>query len=575
MSQLEDPKLEKSGTKAAPPAGGGWGGPQPVLTLPGGRAVNPWLVLLSIVFGFFMSLLDATITNIALSNIQNNLSTDLTTVSWVINSYSLTFAALLVTMGRFADQFGRKRVFMIGMVIFSFGSLLCAIAPSIELLIAFRVVQAVGAAALNSVSLAIILAVFPKEKRGAAIGIWGALAGLAAAVGPVLGGFLLEVGKGNLEWRWIFYVNIPFCIIGLLMIARNVPEMKDPNATTRIDFAGLITSATGMFCLAFALIQGNEWGWTSLGTLGLLAGAVIGLVAFYFVETRQAQPILDFSLFKIRSFTAANIVMIMFSISIQGAFLMLVLYFINAQNQSPLEAAYSIIPLALSSFVISALSSRIGNRVSPRNLAIAGMAILGVGMLSLWTLGTDASFLDTFWREVLIGIGMALCFVSLPNISLSEVPRNKLGVGSGAFNTFRQFGFVVGVAIWISLFSGQIQNNIVDAKARAISDVNAAQGIPAPAKEGIIAGLQKASSSSGRQGNNNNAAQLGQYGNTPLGQQISHEFKKASVDAFTVVWFGAAMIALFGVIPAFFTSAPAQKAPGEASSEASAAAAAV
>ncbi len=554
-----------NGAKATAPTGGGWGGPQPVLTLPNGKTVNPWLVLLSIVFGFFMSLLDATITNIALTNIQNDLKTDLTTVTWVINAYSIAFAALLVTMGRFADQFGRKRIFMLGMVVFSIGSLLCAIAPSVQFLIAFRVIQGIGAAALNSVSLAIITGVFPPQKRGAAIGIWGALAGLAAAVGPVLGGFLLNVGVGNLEWRWIFYVNLPFCIIGLFLIARNVPEMRDANATRKLDLVGLLTLSAGMVCLSLALIEGNDWKW-DWRIIGLFVGAVVALGLFAFVEFRQQQPILDFSLFKIRSFSAANIVMFMFSVSLQGAFLMLILYFINAQGYKELDAAYALIPLPLASFVVSALASRVGNRVSAKYLTIAGMAIIGIGFLSFYTLDVNSGYLDTAWRGVIIGIGMALCFNSLPNMALSEVPRPKLGVASGAFNTFRQFGFVIGVALLISLFSGQISSKLGDARAAAINDVKASTVLPDATKNQIITGLQQSANqpSTGRGGASSNAAQ---YGNTPIGQQISGEFKKASVDSFTTVWFASAMIALFGIIPALFTSSPAHMRHGAASRE--------
>ena len=405
MAQIERPSINSGAGDAGKPSGatGGWGGPQPVLTLPGGRAVNPWLVLLSIMLGFFMSLLDATITNIALTNIQTNLKTDLTTVSWIINAYSIAFAALLVTMGRFADQFGRKRVFMTGMIIFSLSSLLCALAPTIELLIAFRVLQGIGAAALNSVSLAIITGVFPPQKRGTAIGIWGALAGLAAAVGPVLGGLLLSIPSFNLgdwqidSWRWIFFVNIPFCIAGLFMIARNVPEMRDPNASSKIDYAGLLTLSAGMICLSLALIEGNDWNWDGR-VIGLFVAAIVALGLFAVVELRQKQPILDFSLFRIRSFSAANLVMFMFSVAAQGAFLIYVLYFINAQGKSALDAAYAIIPLPLASFVISAISSRFNSKVNPKYVAIAGMAIFGLGFLSLYTIDVDSGYLDTAWR---------------------------------------------------------------------------------------------------------------------------------------------------------------------------------
>jgi EmrB/QacA subfamily drug resistance transporter len=530
------------------------------LTLPNGKAVNPWLVLISIIFGFFMSLLDTTVTNLALDNIQTNLNTNLTAVSWVINAYNLTFAVLLVTAGRFADQFGRKLLLMLGMATFTIGSILCALAPSIELLIGARVIQAAGGAALTAVSLAIILAVFPPAKHGAAIGIWGALAGLAAAVGPILGGVLLDAGRGNLEWRWIFFINLPFCLVGLFLIARNVPELRDIGATSKIDLPGLVTVTGGMFCLALALIQGNEWGWTAPATLGLFAATIVLLIAFYFIETRQAQPILDFGLFKIGSFSAANLVMLLFSTAVQGAFLLLPLYFIIAQEQTPLSAAYSFIPMPLASFIVSALASKFSDKLNPRYMAIAGVSIVGLGLFSFSTITPGATYFDTLWRSALTGVGLAFCFLSLPNIALSQVPVNKLGVGSGALNTFRQLGYVLGVAILISIFTAQIQPNIADAKARAIEIVRTDTTVPNEARNFIITELEKVTPGVAREsGTQSGGNELGEYTNTPLGQRISAEFNKATVATCSTVWLVAALIAWLAVIPAFMTKAPGRE----------------
>ncbi len=462
-----------------------------VLTLPNGEAVNPWTVLLSIMLGFFMSLLDATITNIALTTIQTSLKTDLTTVSWVINAYLIAFAGLLITMGRFADQFGRKRMFMIGMVIFSVSSLLCALTPTIGLLIVFRVLQGVGAAALNSVSLAIITGVFPPEKRSAAVGIWGALTGLAAAVGPVLGGLLLSVAVLHVwavqidSWRWIFFINLPFCIAGLLLTTRTVPEMYDRNATRKIDGVGLVTLSLGMVCLSLALIEGNDWHWDGR-IVGLFAGAVVAFALFLIAEVRQRQPLLDLNLFRIRSFSATNIVMFLFGVAAQGAFLLVILYFISAKGYSQLGAAYAFLPLPLAAFVISAVTSPLSRRISPKYLTIAGMAILGLGFLSFTTVTNISSPFDTAWRAIILGIGIGLCYSSLPAMVLTDVPSAKLGVASGAFNTFRQFGFVIGVALLLGIFTGQVTHKTV-------------------------------------------------------------------VDAFIVCWFVSASIALVGILPAFFT----------------------
>ncbi len=504
----------------------------PVLTLRG-KPVNPWLVLISLVFGFFMSLLDVTIVNIAIPSIQSNLKTDLTTVTWVLNAYSLVFAVLLVTMGRFADQYGRKRIFMFGMIIFSAGSLLCALSPTmasltglpgINWLISFRSFQAIGAAAMNPVSLAIIIAVFPRERRGAAIGVWGALSGLAAAAGPVLGGFLVQ----NFDWRWIFFVNLPFCVVGLIMVAIFVP-----------------------------------------------AGTLVAMILFFIVEARVPEPIVDFSLFKIRSFSASSVAIFLFGIAIQGAFLILVLYFIDAQGYSQLDAAYAIIPIPLASFVVSVFSGALSQRINPRISGIAGMALLAVGFFALATLNANSTSLDTTWRGIIIGAGMGLCFQSFPNMALSEVPRAKLGVGSGVFNTFRQIGFVLGVAILISLFVGQIKTNIEQARTNSIQIVQNNTTIPAQFHQFIIKGLENSGSNVDTRNIKPQQVDLTQFANLApvpfreqakaslkaLGDQIAAEFKNGVINSFTATWIAAGVFALLGFILAFFTRMPLREIP--------------
>ncbi len=550
---------------------------QPVLMIRG-KPVNPWLVLISLVFGFFMSLLDITIVNIAIPSIQSSLNTNLTTVTWVLNAYSLVFAILLVTMGRFADQYGRKRLFMLGMIIFSLGSLLCALSPTmasltgwpaINWLIGFRAFQAIGAAALNPVSLAIIIAVFPRERRGAAIGVWGALSGLAAAAGPVLGGFLVQ----NFDWRWIFFVNLPFCIVGLIMVAIFVPETRELGTSKKLDPLGLLTLSIAIFCLVLGIIQGNDWGWTSAPILSLFAGALVASVLFFIVESRVSEPIVDFSLFKIRSFSASSVSIFLFGIAIQGAFLLLVLYFIDAQGYTQLDAAYAIIPIPLASFVVSVFSGAFSQRISPRVSGIAGMALLAIGFFALATLNVNATWLDTTWRGIIIGAGMGLCFQSFPNMALSEIPRAKLGVGSGVFNTFRQIGFVLGVAILISLFVGQVQNNVQKATTNSIQIVQSNTSIPAQFHQPIIKGLQSAGSNANSNQIKPQSVDLTQFAQFAppqfreqaraslkvLGDQIAAEFKNAVLSAFTATWIAAALFALLGLVGAFFTRMPGNK----------------
>jgi len=476
-------------------------------------------------------------------------------------------------MGRFADQYGRKRIFLLGMVIFSVGSLLCALAPTIasltgvagiDWLIGARAFQAIGAASLNPVSLAIIMAVFPRERRGAAIGIWGALSGIAAATGPVLGGYLVQ----NFDWRWIFFVNLPFCIIGLFMVAMFVPETREPGVSRRIDIPGIITLSAAVFCLVLAIIQGNDWGWSSTPILSLFGGTVLATILFFVVELKVKEPIIDFSLFKIGSFTSASFAMFVFGIAIQGAFLILVLYFIYAQGYTQLNAAYAILPIPVASFIVSAFSGAFSQKINPRISALLGMTLLAVGFFLLFTLNVNSTLLDTIWRGLIIGAGMGMCFQSFPNIALSEVPRAKLGVGSGVFNTFRQIGFVLGVAILISLFVGQIQTNITRASNNAIQIVQNDTAIPAQFRPLIINGLKQAVNNAGNsQQLSSQNVDLTQFANNAppqfrararaslkaLGDKITAEFQKGVVQSFTATWLAAAFAAVVGVLLTFFT----------------------
>jgi EmrB/QacA subfamily drug resistance transporter len=466
------------------------------------------------------------------------------------------------------------------MVIFSLGSLLCALSPTmasltgwpaINWLISFRAFQAIGAAAMNPVSLAIIIAVFPRERRGAAIGVWGALSGLAAAAGPVIGGFLVQ----NFDWRWIFFVNLPFCIVGLIMVALFVPETRDLGTSKKLDPLGLLTLSAAMFCLVLAIIQGNDWGWTSVPVLSLFAGALVALILFFIVEARVPEPIVDLSLFKIRSFSASSVAIFLFGIAIQGAFLILVLYFIDAQGYSQLDAAYAIIPIPLASFVVSVFSGALSQRINPRISGIVGMALLAVGFFALATLNANSTSLDTTWRGIIIGAGMGLCFQSFPNMALSEVPRAKLGVGSGVFNTFRQIGFVLGVAILISLFVGQIKTNIEQARTNSIQIVQNNTTIPAQFHQYIIKGLESSGSDVDTRNIKPQHVDLTQFANLApapfreqakaslkaLSDQIAAEFKNGVINSFTTTWIAAAVFALLGFVLAFFTRMPGREIP--------------
>ncbi len=439
----------------------------PVLMV-GAKPVKPWLVLTAVLFGFFMAVLDMTIMNIAIPSIQTGLKADLLSTSWVLNAYNLMYAVLLITVGRFADQYGRKRLLLIAMILFSLGSLGCALAqacarisgaPAMSWLIGFRALQGIGAAGLTPVSLAIMMVVFPRQKRGAAIGVWGAVGGMGAAFGPIIGGFLVQ----TFDWRWIFLVNLPICAVGIVLTLLFVPETRDPSVSRHIDVPGLLTLTMAIFCLVLAIIEGNEWGWSSVSILLLFGAAVGSVILFVMVEVWQREPLVDLSLFKAWSFTGTNITVLLFGIALQGVTLIAVLYFTNTLGYSQLHVAYALIPIALASFVASLLAGKLGSKVTPSMMCLAGMALVAIGLGLLGLLSTEASFMDIAWRGLLMGGGIGLAFQSLPILSLSQVPHAKLGVGSGVFNTFRLIGSVLGVAILVSVLTGQLHTNLEQA----------------------------------------------------------------------------------------------------------------
>jgi EmrB/QacA subfamily drug resistance transporter len=459
-------------TKQSIPFGSGALHAPPPVVMVRAKPVKPWLVLTAVLCGFFMAVLDTTIVNIAIPSIQTGLSADLPSSSWVLNAYNLMYAVLLITVGRFADQFGRKRLLLIAMILFSLASLGCAFAPAyarisglppIGWLIGFRALQGIGAAGLMPVSLAILMAIFPRNQRGAALGVWGAVASMGAAFGPIIGGFLVQA----FDWRWIFLVNLPICAVGIVLTLLFVPETRDPSVSRHIDVPGLLTLTMAILCLVVAINQGNEWGWSSVPILSLFGAAVGSVLLFVLVEGWQREPLVDLSLFKAWSFTGTNITVLMLGIAFQGATLIPVLYFTIALGYSQLQAAYALLPIALASFVTSLLAAKGSSKLTPSLMCLAGMAMVAVGLGLLGLLGPLTSLLAIAWCGLLMGGGIGMAFQSLPMLSLAQVPHAKLGVGSGVFNTFRLLGGVLGVALLVSVLTGQLPTNLEQASRTA------------------------------------------------------------------------------------------------------------
>jgi EmrB/QacA subfamily drug resistance transporter len=521
-----------------------------------------WLILAAVSLGMFMTLLDITIVNIAIPAIISDLNTTVTEVSWVINAYSLTLAVLFLSMGSFADKFGRKLVFLLGLGVFTLFSLLCGLAPSIEWLVVFRVGQGVGGAAMTPLSLAILLSVFPRRQHGMAVGIWGALSAVAAAVGPSLGGVLIEYRN----WHWVFFINVPVGIVGLILGLLVIPKVREALAATHIDYLGVVISAIGLFCLVLALIQANEWGWTSWRILGLFAIGLGSFPLFVWWERRTPSPMFDFRLLRIRSFTAANTAMMFVGATMGGGMFLLVIFLVSVLGYSELHAAIAITPMPLTALVLAPNIGRLTDKVGPRFLAAFGATCFGIGMLLLAGLNADSTLWDTTWRVIIVGIGMGFLFPTLAAAAMSSLPPQVAGVGSGALNTLRQIGFSLGVAILVAIFTSQMTANIGNAVRDSQRFVDSQSAIPALARTAIDARLQQVAHAAQKGGARPmradsllSAAPQAPPG-TPQAQMeakikagITTIFKDNIAKSFSLAYYAAALLAFAAVIPALMT----------------------
>ena len=545
---------------AAGPAAPG-AGPAPAAALDQGNP-RKWWILAAVSFGMFMALLDVTIVNIAIPAILDDLNTTVTRVSWVINAYSLSLAVLFLSMGRISDKYGQKLVFVAGLVLFTLFSLLCGLAPNIEWLIVFRVGQGVGGAAMAPISLAILLAAFPRRQHGMAVGIWGAMGTVAGAVGPTLGGILIEY----LSWHWIFFVNVPIGFAALAMALLLIPERRPNRQAQGIDVPGILVSAVGLFCLVLALIEGNDYGWTSARILILFAVALASYPLFVWWENRTASPMFDFRLLRIRSFTAANTAMMFIGAALGGAMFLLIIFLVNVLGYSELKAAIAVTPMPLTGLIVAPNVGRLVDRIGPRIPAVIGALFFFAGLALLAQLGGESTLWDVTWRVVLLGAGIGFAMPTLSAAAMGSLPPQVAGVGSGALNTLRQVGFSVGLAIVVALFSGTIADNVVNASKEATKVVQADPTLPEPAKKAITAGLAAtAAAAKAGEGNPRLTSQDPLVG-TPaappgspeaaqqaaLKTEIATIFRDNVAKSFTWPFWAAAIAALLAAVPALF-----------------------
>jgi EmrB/QacA subfamily drug resistance transporter len=437
--------------------------------------------------GWAMSLLDVSIVNISIPELEDQMSTNVATVTWVINAYNIVFAVLLVSMGRLADQFGRKKFFILGLTIFTIGSALCAAAWSVEWLIAFRVIQGAGAGILAPLGFAMTVLVFPPQQRGFGLALIAVVALVSSAAGPVIGGALIEIAS----WHWIFLINIPFGILGVILAWRWWPETWDLSAVGKqVDVRGMLLLGGAVLFLTMALIEANPFAGDLPLWLSLMQGAILLGVLFFWWERRAPDPMITPGLLANRQFRNANIGMLFFAAGAIGSLLLLSLVFVNLWGYTQLEAALAILPVPLCGLLAWPFVGRAADTKPPGELAKPALIAMAVGMLIVSFLPSTS---DDAWAYIrvlpgllLIGAGMGVGFPALNVGAMGAVTGQDLGLASGVLNTARQLGAAIGVAVLIATFGGALHAHMSWFAQDEIEDIVDDYDMPKPMAAQVI-----------------------------------------------------------------------------------------
>jgi EmrB/QacA subfamily drug resistance transporter len=490
-----------------------------------------WWTLIAVSIAIFMLLLDITVVNVALPDIQRALHSSFQDLQWVVDAYSLTLAAFLLTAGSVADQIGRRRVFTAGLVVFTASSALCGLSSSALMLNLARGLQGTGGAMMFATSLALLAEAFEGRERGTAFGVFGAVTGAAVAVGPLIGG-LITSGIG---WEWIFFVNVPIGIGAVALTLARVQESRDPEATG-VDWLGLITFSGSLFLLVFALVRGNDTGWGSAQILAMLIASGALLVAFVVVERMQARPMLDFSLFRRPAFAGANIVAFALAGSIFAMFLYLTLYIQNVLGYSPLQAGLRFLPTTLLSFAVAPIAGRLTVHVPVRILLGSGLALIGAGLF--WMTAVDAS---SGWTTlipgfVLTGIGVGLVNPPLASAAIGVVPAARSGMASGINSTSRQVGIATGIAGLGAIF----QHSVTQGTTAALTRTGQAHQVLAAAHGQLAKVLESGE-----------IARVAGSLSKPASSALVSSYRIGFTGAFTDILIVAGTLALLGSVLAF------------------------
>jgi EmrB/QacA subfamily drug resistance transporter len=420
------------------------------------KSANPWVVLVLICVAQFMVILDATIVNVALPSIQQDLDLSEGNLQWIINAYTLVFGGFLLLGGRAGDLLGRKRIFLIGLVIFTGASLLDGLASSEGMLIGARALQGLGAALISPAALSIIATTFAEgAERAKALGVWAAIAIGGSAVGLILGGVLTQY----FSWPWIFFVNVPVGIAAFFFSLRLIPESRDEHADRSYDVAGAVTVTGGLMALVYAIVDAQSSGWGSAKTIGFFVLAVVLLTAFIAIELRAKAPLVRLSIFRIRSLLTANVSMFLAASAIFAMFFFNTLYLQRVLGYGPLEAGLAFLPFTAGIMISAGLAAQFAPRVGVRPVAAIGMVLTTAGLLLLTQLPVDGSYLTDVLPAILLSsLGMGAVFMPLTLIATTGLEDDDQGLASGLFNTSQQIGGALGLAILSTLATSKMSS---------------------------------------------------------------------------------------------------------------------
>jgi EmrB/QacA subfamily drug resistance transporter len=434
------------------------------------RPTNPWLVLVVLTTGFFMIRLDTTIVNVAIPAMSAGLNTTLDQILWVLNSYILVYAVLLITAGRLGDLYGQRTLFAIGLAIFTVASGLCGFAQDANQLIVARILQGVGGALLTPQTLAILTSLFPPERRGAAFGIWAGVAGLATLAGPTLGGAIVTY----IDWRWIFFVNVPIGIAALIATFAIIPDLR-PGRRHGWDIVGVILATSGLFGVIFGLIEGERFNWGEIGSYVITIPEVIGagvvlLVLFVVWERYQAEPLVPLSLFEERNFAVTNWIAAAIAFGMMSLFLPIVIYLQSVRDFSALTAGLTLAPMSLTSMVVAPFAGRLTDRIGGKYILMTGIFVFAIGFGTLtFVAGPDSTWINFVVPAIVSGAGMGMTFAPMTTVAMRNISPRMAGAASGVLNTTRQVGAAVGSAVVGALLQNRLAITLHDQAVRHAS----------------------------------------------------------------------------------------------------------